>query len=254
MRKKQLIFSLPNWCKHDMVSEFQEKNTMSTTNDKQLSITISPINLTTTHNLFAIKLDVKNYLAWKAQFIPILNYQNLMGLIDGSEPTPPKTVTNSDPPTATANLAYFAWFKRDQMLLSWLLFFLSEEIFPYIIGLPFSFFVWSALKNAFGSVSQNIQLQPHIELQDLKRNDLSVSQFLYKAKALANELASAGRQLSVAEFNTIIYRNIGQKFHGIIIALNMMPEPVPFHELHGQLLAHKILIKSIQDFPIANIV
>lgn len=73
-----------------------------------------------------------------------------MGLIGGSEPAPPETVTNNDPPTTTANPAYFVWFKRDQMLHSWLLSSLSEEIFPYIIGLPYSFSVWSALENAFG--------------------------------------------------------------------------------------------------------
>lgn len=34
----------------------------------------------------------------------------------------------------------------------------------------------------------------------------------------------------------------------------MKSEPVLFHELHGQLFAHEILIKSIQDSSIANIV
>ncbi|XP_021887737.1 uncharacterized protein LOC110807027 [Carica papaya] len=177
-----------------------------------------------------------------------------MGLINGSKLAPSETVTNGDPPTTTANPAYFAWFRKDQMFFSWLLPSPSDEIFPYLIGLPYSFSVLSALENAFGSVSQNRQLQLHIKLQDLKHNDLSISQLLYKAKALADELAFVGRQPFPAEFNAIIYCNIGHKFHGIIIALNIKPEPVPFHELHGQLLAHEILIKSIQDSPIANIV
>lgn len=88
----------------------------------------------------------------------------------------------------------------------------------------------------------------------MKCNDLSISQFLYKVKTLADELASAGRQLFAAEFNAIIYRNIGQEFHGIITALNMKPEPIPFHEFHDHFLAHEILIKSIQDSPIVNVV
>ncbi|RVW21134.1 Retrovirus-related Pol polyprotein from transposon RE1 [Vitis vinifera] len=45
-----------------------------------------------------------------------------------------------------------------------------------------------ALSQAFGSVSQNRQLQLHIELQELKKNDLSVSTYLQRAKALADEL------------------------------------------------------------------
>lgn len=96
--------------------------------------------------------------------------------------------------------------------------------------------VWNALGNAFGSISQN-RLQLHIDLQKLKRNDFSISQHLPKAKAHAVELGIAGRSLSIAEFNPITYRNIQGEFHPIIIALNIRLEPIPFHELHGQLVA-----------------
>lgn len=44
-----------------------------------------------------------------------------MGLIDGSELAPLETVINGDPSITTANPTYSVWFKRDQMLLSWLL-------------------------------------------------------------------------------------------------------------------------------------
>ena len=50
------------------------------------------------------------------------------------------------------------------MLHSWIFSSLSEEIFPHVIGLSSSYEVWQALSQAFGSVSQNRQLQLHIEL------------------------------------------------------------------------------------------
>nr|CAN62309.1 hypothetical protein VITISV_008927 [Vitis vinifera] len=140
------------------------------------------------------------------------------------------------------------------MLHSWILSSLSEEIFPYVIGLSSSYEVWQALSQAFGSVSQNRQLQLHIELQELKKNDLSVSAYLQRAKALADELNAASRPLAPAEFNAIIYRNIGRDYHAIITALNLRSEPVSFHELHGQLIAHEILLKSSTDLPQANMV
>ena len=83
----------------------------------------------------------------------------------------------------------------------------------------------------------------------MKKNDLLVSQYLQKAKSLADELASAGRPLSNAEFNAIIYRNLGPDFHSIITALNQRPSPVTFQELHGQLVAHEILIHNIHETP-----
>ncbi|KAA8535544.1 hypothetical protein F0562_030570 [Nyssa sinensis] len=131
---------------------------------------------------------------------------------------------------------------------------INEEIFPYVIGLTSSYEVWNALSQAFGSISQNRQLQLHIELQELKRNDMSVSAYLQHAKGIANELQAAGKKFSPAEFNAIIYRNIGSEFHPIITALNLRPEPVSFHELHGQLIAHEILLKSSNALPQANYV
>ncbi|KAA8545032.1 hypothetical protein F0562_019751 [Nyssa sinensis] len=188
---------------------------------------------TTTHHTFSVKLTPSNYLAWKTQFIPLLNYQNLIGFIDGTTPSPPKTkLSNTDPPTETPNSDYENWFKKDQLLHSWILSSLSEEIFPYVVGLTSSYEVWNALSQAFGSISQNRQLQLHIELQELKRNDMSVSAYLQRLKGIADELQAAGRNFSPAEFNAIIYRNIGSEFHPIITALNLRPEPVSFHELH----------------------
>ncbi|RVW88399.1 hypothetical protein CK203_040995 [Vitis vinifera] len=140
------------------------------------------------------------------------------------------------------------------MLHSWILSSISEEIFPYVIGLSSSYEVWQALSQAFGSVSQNRQLQLHIELQELKKNDLSVSTYLQHAKALADELNVAGRLLAPTEFIAIIYRNIGSDYQAIITALNLHSEPVSFHELHGQLIAHEILLKSSTNLPQENMV
>ncbi|KAK3006420.1 hypothetical protein RJ639_016686, partial [Escallonia herrerae] len=81
-------------------------------------------------------------------------------------------------------------------------------------------------------VSQNRQLQLYIELQELKKNDLSISEYLHKANSLSDELSAAGKPISHAEFNAIIYRNIGSDYHSIITALNLGQEPVSFYELH----------------------
>ena len=126
------------------------------------------------HHTFSVKLTSRNYLAWKTQF----NYQNLTGFVDGSTVAPSKTIKDSStPPAEIPNPEYETWYKKDQMLHSWILSSLSEEIFPYVIGLSSSYEVWQALSPAFGPVSQNQQLQLHIELQELKKNDLCLSIF-----------------------------------------------------------------------------
>lgn len=92
----------------------------------------------------------------------------------------------------------------------------------------------------------------NIELQELKKNVLSVLAYLHKAKALADELSVACRTLTTTEFNAIIYRNIGSDHHGVITALNLHPEPISFHELYENLVAHEVLVKYSHLLPIAN--
>uniref|UniRef100_A0A2C9UVY0 Uncharacterized protein n=1 Tax=Manihot esculenta TaxID=3983 RepID=A0A2C9UVY0_MANES len=79
---------------------------------------ISIPSLASTH-YFSITLTSKNYLLWKAQFIPILNYQKLYEFIDGSSPISPRTIAfPTDPTMQIPNPAFFYWFFKDQMLHS----------------------------------------------------------------------------------------------------------------------------------------
>ncbi|KAL3513174.1 hypothetical protein ACH5RR_025891 [Cinchona calisaya] len=62
-----------------------------------------------------------------------------------------------------------------------------------------------------------------------------------------------GRPFSPAKLHAVIYRNIRSEYHAIITAMNLRTEPVSFHELHGQLIAHDILFKSSNDLLQANV-
>ncbi len=46
--------------------------------------------------LVSIKLDGTNFLAWIAQFLPILHSNDLLGIVDGFEPCPPKYNTEEN--------------------------------------------------------------------------------------------------------------------------------------------------------------
>ena len=55
-------------------------------------------------------------------------------LIDGLT-SPSSTITLTiNPETTGVNPAYVQWFKQDQLLLSWILSSLTEEVFSYIIS------------------------------------------------------------------------------------------------------------------------
>ena len=93
----------------------------------------------------------------------------------------------------------------------------------------------------------------NIQLQELKQNDLPISQYLQKAKSLADELSATGRTLTSSEFNAIVYRNTNKEFRSLISGLNMSPTPMSFNDLFAHFVSHEILIKSQEDPPLANL-
>lgn len=92
----------------------------------------------TVHHSFSIKLNNSNYLAWKTQFTPLLNYYDLHGIIDDSISAPPKTIIDPTTQAIVPNPSYQPWYLKDQLMLGWILSSLSEEAFIYVIGLDSS--------------------------------------------------------------------------------------------------------------------
>jgi hypothetical protein len=96
------------------------------------------------------KLDDSNYLLWLSQVVPILKSHELMGIVDGSEPCPPTTLTDAEG-KEVQNPDFSAWNRRDQLLLSWINMSLTESVLSTVFGLHTSKQVWTALANRFAS-------------------------------------------------------------------------------------------------------
>jgi hypothetical protein len=81
------------------------------------------------------KLDDSNYLGRVFQFESILKTHELMGIVDGSEPCPPKFIPASDKTLPEIlNPEYILWEKKDQCILSWFIATLTPQVVPTVYG------------------------------------------------------------------------------------------------------------------------
>jgi hypothetical protein len=86
----------------------------------------------------------------------LLKTNELIGILDGSEPSPPPFVTDpTDVAKQIANLAHALWEKKDQFILSWITTTLAENVLATIYGLTTARQVWTHLANRFASKSQS---------------------------------------------------------------------------------------------------
>ncbi|KAJ0010775.1 hypothetical protein Pint_33833 [Pistacia integerrima] len=70
--------------------------------------------------LVSVKLDGSNYLNWTTQLTPLLRSHDLLGIVDGSEPCPPKFATDSEGKT-TSNITtdYMVWTTLANSAKNW---------------------------------------------------------------------------------------------------------------------------------------
>lgn len=77
-----------------------------------------------------LKLTSTNYLSWKLQFQTLFIGYDLLGYVDGSNPCPPATITQSN--TTRSNPSYTLWTRRDQLILNAIIGSISPTIIPFI--------------------------------------------------------------------------------------------------------------------------
>ncbi|CAI9093299.1 OLC1v1028768C1 [Oldenlandia corymbosa var. corymbosa] len=163
---------------------------------------------------FTVKLQSRaNYSSWRLQFTPLLTMFRVAGIVDGTEPAPPR--------------------------------FLPSRSFPFSVAAQRRR-LHGALHRFRHSFLCSMQTRLVMELHSLQKGDLSVTALLSKAKGIADTLQLAGHRISPAEFNAIIFRKLSAEFNGIIGALQQRSEPPSYQDLLGQLVSYEVLLHAQQ--------
>ena len=92
-------------------------------------------------------------------------------------------------------------------------------------------------------------MQLHGSFQDLRQRDASVTTYMQHAKLLFDELVTAGRPLSLKDFNLYIFRC---EFKDLVTSLVTKVEPLSYADLHNHLLTHEFLHKTSLPILVAN--
>ncbi|KAJ0961773.1 hypothetical protein J5N97_029601 [Dioscorea zingiberensis] len=163
-------------------------------------------------HLINIKLTHDNYLLWKAQMIPYLRSQQLLGYTNGTVQAPARMITQGSDTgtTLVENPEYHKWMQQDQMVLSALLASLSEEILSQVLFLTTSHKVWSSLKQSFTSRSRARIMQLKIQLSTVQKKEILVLDYFHKVKHLSGTLATIGQPLQDDESLHTSWLALGQ--------------------------------------------
>ncbi|CAA0842912.1 Unknown protein [Striga hermonthica] len=188
------------------------------------------------HQLISIKLTDSNYLLWKQQTHSAIIGYGLENFIDAEHEPPQKFITDENTSQLLLNPAYAAWLSQDQLLLSWLLSSLSENLLIMMVGKKTSKDVWLSLEANFSGVSKARLMHHKLQLQTLIKGPRTMREFLGKVKACCDALGIAGEP--VTDKNQILYilAGLGTEYNPAVVAITSRVEPYTLNEVYAMLL------------------
>jgi len=182
------------------------------------------------------------------QMKPYLLGQGVFHFVDGLVSCPPSHVSDSFVgSSSTINPSFLRWKQRDQLILSALLSSFFMDVLHLVVDCFTPHCVWRTLEKAFASLSNSCIMQLHGSFQDLWQGDSSVSMYMQRTKLLFDELAVAGRPMSLEDFNLYVFRGLRGEFKDLVMSLITKAEPLLYADLHSHLPTHEFLYKNSFD-------
>nr|VVW60779.1 unnamed protein product [Nymphaea colorata] len=109
----------------------------------------SPIQWNAAAALVSIKLNRDNYLLWRSQLESVMDSQDLLQFVDGTQVEPPKEITKDG--KSEVNPDFIAWRKLDRLALSWIKATVTEAVLGQIMRAKTAYDAWSTLEKSYGS-------------------------------------------------------------------------------------------------------
>jgi hypothetical protein len=232
--KRQFFFFSPVSMASGIVNTFTNSSTT-------LSLPNFPTTMTT-------KLEnSSNYLRWTTQVLPALRSNEVMGIVDGTEPCPPKLITNSDG-AEVSNPAFSVWTRKDQHILSWLTMTLSDSVLSTVYGLHTARQVWTALASKFASQSRSRISHLKQQLQSLRQGTISCPEYLQTAKSAADQLAAVDQSIPDGDLIAFVMNGLNPSYNTFITTYSLATrDKLPsFDDFSDELLNFEMLLTQQQ--------
>ncbi|KAK1696039.1 hypothetical protein QYE76_012736 [Lolium multiflorum] len=194
------------------------------------------------------KLTRQNHLFWKTQVLPALRGAQVLGLLDGSDAAPSKTleVEDSEKQKSTVpNEAYAVWLARDQTVLSYLVKGLDVDLLSHVVGLESAHQVWTTIEGLFASQSRSRVNMLRGALANTKKLELTVPQFISKMRGFASELAAAGKIVDDDELKGYILGGLQGPYTPFVASMNATPNTT-LTDIHLQMSLLVGVIRLVQ--------
>ena len=131
---------------------------------------------------------------------------------------------------------------------------MNDQMNTRMIGHETAAEAWTALQEFFTAQTSSKISQFKTQLQNTKKNSLSISEYLLKIKSTVDMLKAVGHDFSVSDHVEAIFNGLGPDYDIFYTSFNIRKEQVTIAELEALLMSQEARIdKSVKELDISNV-
>jgi hypothetical protein len=188
--------------------------------------------------LITAQLEEDNYLLWKVQVETAVRGYGLEGFLLGTVSIPPRFITNQENRTVN-NEEYTKFQRQDSLICSWLLSSIIIKLLPQVIGSKTARGIWTTVERIFNSQSAAKIMHHKRILHSIKKDNLSMGEYLAKIKTTCDLLEAAGHKITESEQVLIILSGLNDEYESVVAVISSQRSTPPIEDVHSILLAHE---------------
>ncbi|KAF7831376.1 Retrovirus-related Pol polyprotein from transposon TNT 1-94 [Senna tora] len=165
---------------------------------------------------------------------------NLYKFLIGGKHIPKKYATAEAELNDERTDEYVSWECQDQLLLSWMLNSMSENLVSKMVGCDHSYQLWTKIQENFCSSTKPRERQLRTELRNTKKGSSSMSDYLLKIKKIVDSLTAIGSPISSHDHIESIFDGLGDGYANFITSISLSKEPYTHAEVEALLLAQEV--------------
>ncbi|XP_015164531.1 uncharacterized protein [Solanum tuberosum] len=182
-----------------------------------------------------------NFATWKAQFSMLMYGYNLFGHLDGTTPSPCRTITLGT--NISLNPAFLPWFRQDQLIQNALMASIEPTIASTVVATDSAKSAWDALHTTYANKSQTRVFSLRDQLARVTKDSRSITEYLHTIRSFSDKLDTAGAPVSNPELIVKRLSSLGPEFREISAAIRARDTAISYEELFEKLLDFELFLR-----------
>lgn len=188
--------------------------------------------------LITVTLVENNFLLWKFQIETTIRGYGLQKFTDSSTTVPQQFITGQEE-KLSINDEFIVYQRQNSLLCSWLLSSISTNLLSQVIGCKTSLEVWNDIHQNFNSQATARIMSYKRQLQNIKKDNMSIREYLSEIKNLCDLLESSGHKVSETEHVLSILNGLSDDFEAIVAVITSKESTPSVQYVSSLLLGHK---------------